>query len=81
MAQKWTIITINPSRREVTMRNESGKIMIVPMGENFKDLGEQTRLINEAQEARAKQDRLDLIKRVALGVVILILIAVSIARR
>lgn len=81
MAQKWTIITINPSRREVTMRNASGKTMIVPMGENFKDLGEQTRLVNEAQENRAKQDKRELLKRIALGVVILILIAVSIARR
>ena len=77
MAQKWTILTVSPQRREVTMRNAAGKVLVVPMGKNPKDLSEQQAVMAAAQ---SKHERRELLKKVALGLTIIILIAVAIAR-
>lgn len=80
MAQKWTILSINPSTKLVTMQSDSGKVLVVPMGSDPKDLDQQQKNLAAALQKREKEDKVALIKKVVLCSVAVILIAVSIVR-
>lgn len=80
MAQKWTILSINPSTKLVTVQSASGKVLVVPMGSDPKDLDQQQKNLAAALQKREKEDKVALIKKVVLCSVAVILIAVSIVR-
>lgn len=74
----WTILSINPSKKEVTMQSAAGKVLVVPMGSEPKDLEQQKQVMAEAQKKHQKRE---LIKKLALGAVVLILVVIAIVRR